>query len=220
MVQPHEIIRSKRKTLSISVDGFGRLIVRAPKAFSEERIFAFIKEKESWILKKQAERKGAGISLPPKNLHGYKLLLLGEYYTVITYDGKKVGLDSERKLLYLPQEKTEYRIKKWIKENALRILTKVTEDKAKAMGAAYRSVSVSSARSRWGVCTYDNVIRYSYRLLYVPKEVLEYVVVHELAHTKHKDHSKRFWAEVAAHVPDWKEKRKWLKTHGALMEIF
>lgn len=220
MIQPDEIIRSNRKTLSISVDGFGRLIVRAPKIFSEERIFAFLREKEGWILKKKAERQGAGIYLPPENLHGYKLLLLGETYTIITYDGKKVGLDSERKLLYLPQEKTEYRIKKWIKENALRILTGVTEETSKRMGVSYRSVSVSSARSRWGVCTYDNAIRYSYRLLYVPKAVLEYVVVHELAHTKHKDHSKRFWAEVAKYVPDWKEKRKWLKTHGALMEIF
>lgn len=220
MVQPDEIIRSKRKTLSISIDGMGRLIVRAPKSFSEERIFAFLKEKEGWIVKKQAERKGAGIQLPPENLHGYTLLLLGEQYTISLYEGQKIGLDSERKILFLPTVKTEERLKKWLKENALRITEKVTEARAKEMNAKYRSVAISPARTRWGVCTHDNALRYSYRLLYVPKDVLDYVVVHELAHTKHKDHSKRFWAEVEAYVPDWKIKRKWLKTHGGLMQLF
>jgi predicted metal-dependent hydrolase len=88
------------------------------------------------------------------------------------------------------------------------------------MGVSYQSVSVTSARSRWGSCSGKNAIRYSFRLLYAPKEVIEYVTVHELAHTKHKNHSKAFWAEVATYVPDWKSKRNWLKTHGWLMEIF
>ena len=220
MVKPDEIIRSKRKTLSISVDGTGRLIVRAPLRFSEDKIFAFLQEKESWILKKQAERRGAGIHLPPENLHGYQMLLLGENYTLAIYEGEKILLDTERKYLFLPKVKTEYRLKKWIKENALRILSMVTEEKSKTMGLSYRSVSISSARSRWGVCTADNAIRYSYRLLYVPKPVLEYVVVHELAHVRHKNHSKLFWAEVEKYVPDWKTKRKWLKIHSALTRIF
>ena len=71
MVKPDKIIRSDRKTLAITIDSANRLIVRAPKKCGEERIFAFLREKENWILRKKAERAGAGIDLPPENLNGY-----------------------------------------------------------------------------------------------------------------------------------------------------
>ena len=108
----------------------------------------------------------------------------------------------------------------WIKENALRIFTEQTEGWAKKMGVSFQSVSLSSAKTRWGTCSEDNKIRYAYRLLYAPRAVVEYVVVHELAHTRHKDHGKAFWGLVERYVPDYKARRKWLKEHGTLMEIF
>ncbi len=220
MIQPDEMIRSNRKTLAIAVDSFGRLIVRAPKRCSKERIFAFIEEKENWILRKKSEKQGAGIQLPPENLNGYLLMLLGKKCAVRVVQTAKVGYDAEKNEIYLPEKSPRERLIKWLKNNAKRIFTEVTAKTAAAMGTSYRSVTVTSARSRWGSCSGENAIRYSFRLLYAPKEVIEYVVVHELAHTKHKNHSKAFWAEVATYVPDWKIKRKWLKTHGALMEIF
>ena len=220
MIQPDEIIRSNRKTLAIAVDSFGRLIVRAPKRCSKERIFAFIEEKENWILRKKSEKQGAGIQLPPENLNGYSLMLLGKKCAVRVVQTAKVGYDAEKNEIYLPEKSPRERLIKWLKNNAKRIFTEVTARTAVTMGTSYRSVTVTSARSRWGSCSGENAIRYSFRLLYAPKEVIEYVVVHELAHTKHKNHSKAFWAEVATYVPDWKMKRKWLKTHGALMEIF
>lgn len=220
MIQPDKIIRSNRKTLSISVDPFGRLIVRAPRTCGEERIFAFIREKEAWIFRKKAETKGAGICLPSENLQGYKLLVLGKSCEITLIDGKKVGFDGESGRIYVPNERAKERLVKWLKENAKRIFTTVTEREAERMGTSFRSITLTSAKSKWGSCSYDNAIRYSFRLLYAPKEVIEYVVVHELAHTKHKNHSKAFWREVEAYVPDWKERRKWLKVHRALMEIF
>lgn len=220
MIKPDEIIRSRRRTLSISIDSFGRLIVRAPIRFDEERIFAFLKEKESWILRKQAEKKGAGMDLPPDNLDGYEFLLLGKKTKIQLVEGTKVGFDAEQNVIYLPHKNAKERLVKWLKENAKRILATVTHQKAKEMQTTFQSVSISSAKTRWGTCSFDNKIRYSFRLLYAPKEVVEYVAVHELAHTKHKNHSPQFWAEVTKYVPDWKQKRKWLKTHAVLMEIF
>ena len=220
MVQPDKIVRSNRKTLSISIDAFGRLIVRAPKKYSEERIFAFIREKESWILKKQAEKKETGTALPPENLHGYKFLLLGKQTQILVDDGKKVGYDAEKNIIYLPREKTKERLVKWLKENAKRILATVTERKAAEMGVSYKSITITSAKTRWGSCSGDNALRYTFRLLYCPKEIIDYVVVHELAHTVQHNHSKQFWQLVERYVPDWKNRRKWLKSHGILMEIF
>ena len=220
MIQPSEIIRSSRKTLAITIDSFGRLIVRAPLRCSEQRINAFLQEKEGWIVRKIAERKGAGIELPPENLHGYSFMLLGKKCKIAVVDTPKVGYDRENGVVYLPTKNPKERLVNWLKDNAKRIFTQVAFDTAKRMGVTYQSVGVTSARGRWGSCSGKNAIHFSFRLIYAPKDVIEYVVVHELAHTKHHDHSKAFWAEVAKFVPDWKQKRAWLKTHGGLMEVF
>ena len=220
MIYPDEIIRSNRKTLSISIDSFGRLIVRAPKRYGQERIFAFIQEKEDWILRKKSEIEGAGIRLPGESLHGYELLILGEKYTLFLAETNRVKIDGAEKRVYLPVKNPQERLVKWLKEHAKRILTEVTETTAQKMGARYQKITISSARSRWGCCTQENELRYTYRLLFAPKEVLEYVVIHELAHTIHKNHSPAFWREVERYVPDWKHKRKWLHAHRALMELF
>lgn len=220
MVTPDKIIRSNRKTLSISIDAFGALIVRAPRRYTERQISAFLQEKEGWILKKQAERKGAGIHLPPENLDGYSLLLLGRAYKIVLTSADKITFGADKETLFVPKKDAKKRLVAWLKENAKRIFTEAVERKAKEMGVSYASVSVSTAKSRWGSCSRDDKLCFSFRLLYAPKDVVEYVVVHELAHTRQKNHSPLFWAEVKKYVPDWKQKRAWLKTHGALMEIF
>lgn len=220
MIKPDEIIRSRRKTLAITVDSFGRLIVRVPLHCSEKQIFSFIEEKEDWILRKIAARKGAGIELPPENLNGYPLMLLGRKCKIYVVNTAKVTYDSEQRVLYIPEKNPKERLVKWLKDNAKRIFTQVTAETAARMGASYQSVGITSARGRWGSCSGKNAIHFSFRLIYAPKEVIEYVIVHELAHTKHHDHSKVFWTEVAKFVPDWKVKRAWLKEHGGLMEVF
>lgn len=220
MITPDEIIRSKRKTLSISIDTANRLIVRAPLRCSDAQIAMFLAEKEGWILRKKREREGAGICLPSENLEGYELLLLGVKCKIHVFPISKVGYYEGKHCLYLPEKDTEERLVKWLKKNAKRIFTNVTEQTAKRMGVTYRSVQVTSARSRWGSCSGNDALHYSFRLLYAPKEVIEYVIVHELAHTLEKNHSKNFWAIVERYIPDYKQKRAWLKKHAWLMEVF
>lgn len=220
MLPPFEIIRSNRKTLSISVDCFARLIVRAPRNYSEERIFSFLKEKEAWIFKQIEKMQGAGMRLPPENLDGYTFLLLGKTCEIRLTNGRYIRFDSENNVLYLPEKNARKRLVSWLKENAKRIFTQASLETAKRMGVTFQSVEISSARTRWGSCSQENAIRYSFRLLYAPKEVIEYVVVHELAHVKHKNHSPAFWREVGNYVPDYKTRRKWLKERGILMQIF
>ena len=219
MLRPDTIIRSNRKTLAISVDAFSRLIVRAPKHCSEERIFAFLQAKKDWILRKKRERACSCVQFPSENLDGYTFLLLGKERTLRVEERTFVGFDEDTGEIFLPARETKKRLVGWLKENAKRIFTQITEEKAKQMGVSYQSVSVSSAKTRWGSCSADDKLRYSFRLLYAPKSVIEYVAVHELAHTRYKNHSRLFWAEVEKYRPDWKIQRQWLKTHGYLMEI-
>ncbi len=218
MIRPDEIIRSERKTLAVSVDALGRVTVRAPKSCADERIFSFLREKEAWILRCKAKSESVGIRLPEDDLDGYGFLLLGKTCKITLTKEQRVRYDGEN--LFLPEKNAKQRLTQWLKENASRIFSLATERKAAQMGVRYASVHVSSARGRWGSCSAKNEIRYSFRLLYAPKEVIEYVVTHELAHVLHKNHSKAFWAAVETYEPDYKRKRKWLKDRAALMRIF
>lgn len=218
-ILPDRIIRSKRKSVSVGVDSLGRVTVRAPLRYPEDKITAFLAEKEEWILKHQKRMRATGIYLPENGLDGYGLLLLGERYILTLDDGKRVRLNEAEKRIFLPRENAEQRLKRWLKENAKRIFTQATRMRADEMGVSYQSVTISSATTRWGSCTGDNRLRFSYRLLYAPKPVIDYVIVHELCHTLHHDHSPRFWAAVESVIPDYKDKRKWLKDRGALLKI-
>ncbi len=216
---PDRVIRSRRRTLSVSVDSLGQVTVRAPLKYSEEKIAAFLLEKENWILKHKARMSASGIELPGKNLDGYQLLLLGEKYCIVLDEGKRVRFLKEQRKILLPKENAEERLRRFLKENAKRIFTEATRIRAEEMGVSYQSVTISSARTRWGSCTGDNRLRFSFRLLYAPKDVIDYVIVHELCHTLYHDHSAAFWAAVAGVLPDYKKKRKWLKDRGALLQI-
>ena len=220
MIQPDKIIRSARRTLAVSIDAFGNVTVRAPYRCAEERIFAFLQEKEGWIARKKSERAGAGMRLPPENLDGYVFSLIGKDCTICLFDETRIRFDEQNQRLFLPREKAKARLIVWLKDNAKRIFTQLTAQKAQEMGVRYKSVGVSSAKTRWGSCTAENAIRYTYRLLYAPKEIIEYVITHELAHVRHKNHSAAFWREVERYCPDCKQKRKRLKAQGFWMEIF
>ena len=220
MIQPDKIIRSARKTLSVSIDSLGQVIIRAPKTCTSARIFAFLEEKESWILRKKSERVGARLRLPTENLDGFSMLILGEYYTLRLVDEKRVLVNADEKILFLPSDKPKEKLIKWLKDNAKRIFTQVADEKSRRTGLAYKSLRVGSAKTRWGSCTAKNELAFSFRLLYAPKGAIEYVVIHELAHVKHKNHSNAFWREVEKHCPDYKIWRKWLKEKAYLMQIF
>ncbi len=220
MITPDQIIRSNRKTISVQVDAFGTVTVRAPMRCGDERIFAFLRDKERWIVRQKQKTAGAGMRLPPENLDGYSFLLLGKQCAVQITDDKFIRFDKENNRIFLPSKNAKEKLVKWLKENALRIFTQAASERAKQMQTPFQSVTISSARTRWGVCTGDNKLRFSFRLLYAEKSVIDYVVVHELAHVKYKNHGKAFWAEVAKYVPDYKQKRKWLKDRPYLMQIF
>ena len=85
----------------------------------------------------------------------------------------------------------------------------------KIMNVTYGTVRLSSARTRWGSCSARGNLNFHWKLILMPPEVLDYVVVHELAHRREMNHSPRFWAIVEKVLPDYKERRRWLKENGA-----
>lgn len=220
MIAPDRIVRSRRKTLALSFDALGRLTVKAPLRCSEERISAFVREKQGWLEKHKSRFSGVLEKLPKEDLDGFSFLLLGKLCTVRLYGGKRVMFDEGAQSVFVPQERPKERLTKWLKGYAKEVFALLTENCAKRMGVSARSVGVSSAKGRWGSCSANGGIRYTFRLVYAPVEVIEYVVVHELCHLKVRNHSKAFWREVEKALPDYQKKRAWLKAHAYLTEIF
>ena len=98
-----------------------------------------------------------------------------------------------------------------LKREAARVLSAKTAEYAAIMGTSYNRVTVTSARTRFGSCSAKGNISYSYRLMLYPEPAIDYVVVHELAHTLEMNHSPRFWAVVEKYMPDYKDRKKLLK---------
>ena len=213
-------MRSRRRTLSLSVDAFGKLTVRAPLSCADEYIAAFLREKSAWI-RRQKERAGhSGVRLPGEELDGYRFLLMGRECVLRLYAGTRIRFDDGTGTVFLPAENARERLVGWLKKNAKRIFSAIAVRRAEEMGTSFPFLAVNSAKTRWGSCSYNGALHFSFRLLYAPVAVIDYVVVHELAHTFHRNHSSAFWATVERYVPDWRAKRDWLKEKSLLMEVF
>ena len=81
-------------------------------------------------------------------------------------------------------------------------------------GGHYEKIMIRDQKTRWGSCSQTGTLSFNYRLMMAPPEVIDYVIVHELCHLTHMNHSKAFWNMVADILPDYTERKKWLKVHG------
>ena len=88
---------------------------------------------------------------------------------------------------------------------------------AKVVGVSFKRIAYRNQRSKWGSCSHDGNLNFNLNLAYAPAGVREYVIIHELCHLLHHNHSKRFWNEVAKHCPDYEIPRKWLRQNGRIL---
>ena len=108
---------------------------------------------------------------------------------------------------------------KWYKQQAQLIMIEKTEHYAKIIGVSPSSVVIKAFKSRWGSCSTKGVIQYNWKIIMAPEPVIDYLVVHELSHILHHNHSPAFWKTVGAYCPAYKEQGAWLKLNGARLEI-
>ena len=219
MIEPNKIIKTNRKSITIVIDKNGELIVRAPKFVSDKEIMKLLSTKQDWINKRLEEaQKTEKLKQDLTVKDGATIPFMGEIRRIHIGDFRKVTLTDEE--IQLPTVyDPEKLFMKWLKTQALYTLQESVEHYAELMGLSYESVKLSNARTSWGTCTSKRELRFSWRLMLCPMEMLDYVVVHELSHIRHMNHSREFWACVGEVLPDYKTRRKWLKDHSYYMEI-
>jgi len=222
-MQIDEIIRSRRKTLARIVRGDGRLVISAPLNLHDREIMRFVNKKEGWIRQKkeEAQQRSAQI-IARRFVEGESFLFLGQAYPLHLTSRLHPALVLQKDGFYLsraalPQAKDTFT--RWYKEQARLIFSKRLQDYAARYGLSYKKIRISSARTRWGSYSTTGTISFTWRLVMAPLPVIDYIVVHELAHTLIRNHSDRFWSKVRAMMPEYKMYREWLKHNGSSLTI-
>jgi len=212
----NQIIRSKRKTLALIVKPDGSLIIRAPLRVASKSIKDFVKRNAQWVQKKRAEALAIYPSVTKQYVPGEMFLYLGNAYPLdIVKDQKQaLLLDEKFKLAESAQDMAVMAFERWYREQARHILNERISFYADQYGFQYKSIGITSARTRWGSCSANRSLNFSWRLIMAPFESVNYVVIHELVHTIFHNHSKRFWNKVQEVMPDYKEHQKWLRENG------
>ncbi|MFH1504038.1 MAG: SprT family zinc-dependent metalloprotease [Candidatus Omnitrophota bacterium] len=215
-----KIIRTSRKTVALQIKPDGCLIVRAPFFVSKTRLNRVIFEKRFWILKKKEliERKNKAI-VKKEFIPGEEFLYLGQKYKLYLSEIKKPNLILNNGFFlskyYLGSR--EGLFTSWYRENAYEKLKQRVNFYVSAGEASYNKINITSAQYRWGSCSSRGNLNFSWRLIMAPLEIIDYVVVHEIAHLRERNHSKSFWNIVKIMYPNYQKSRKWLKDNGHLL---
>ena len=143
-------------------------------------------------------------------------MYLGNAYPleIVKEQKKPLLLEGSFKLAASAQSNATLVFERWYRAQAKQILTERVDLYAGQYGFQYKKIGITSARTRWGSCSADSALNFSWRLILTPMEAVDYVVVHELVHTVFHNHSRRFWKKVETIMPDYKERRKWLRKDG------
>ena len=202
--------RSDRKTIAIHIRD-GLVEVRAPLKAPKRDVDRFVKSKEAWIAEKLEKQNAQidlrrGFSLTYGDLVTYR----GKQYPIVAKQGDRVGFSDDS--FYMPPNLTPAQIKRACVQIYCLLakldLTARSLELARQMDACPNSVRINSAKHRWGSCSSKKSVNFSWRLIMVGDDVIDYVIVHELSHLKELNHSTRFWTLVESVLPDYRERRE------------
>ena len=175
---PYTLIRSNRKSCSITPDG--RITVRVPLLISDREIRHLLTDRQNWIITKYLEQQQKQARMPVSDLTDTQRAALTQRYIAAARE-------------YFPKRAAHFQ---------------------QFTGGTYNRITIRDQKTRWGSCSAKGTLSFNWRLMLAPPAILDYVVVHELCHLTHMNHSPAFWQAVEAVCPDYRDSRRWLKEHG------
>lgn len=227
----YEIIKKRKKTITLRITKKGEVVVTAPFYVDDGYIEDFVKSKAKWIVEKLKHVNDL-LNIRDDNIKtGKELDFIGQKLILkISEDNvDKIKIFKQDKLLYIivpknfniekDQEVLRQKVNNWLKEQAKVVLKQRVEVYSQRYNLFPNKVVVKEQKTIWGSCSSKGNINLNWKLIMVPLDVIDYVVVHELCHLKHHNHSSRFWSLVKEIMPDFEEKRRWLKENGGRVII-
>jgi predicted metal-dependent hydrolase len=228
----YDVIRnSNRKTANLSVSPDNKVSIIVPNRLMNEEVETIVQKKSQWIREKI--KFNNEVKYPFKE----KEYVSGES---ILYNGRNFRLKILERLVATPARlnsgwlvvpvavNTELSERERIVKNAIEDwYKKVALSKVKARCKFYENhlerkpadIIIKSLKSRWGSCYKSRVIAFNWKIVMAPLKIIDYVVVHELCHLKYHDHSSKYWELLGSIIPDWRERKEWLRVNGGLLSI-
>ncbi len=202
---------ARARQLSLRVSRLdGKVSLTMPPRASEREALAFLHSREDWLRGHLSKVAGA---VPV--IEGASIPFRGAPLQVICGDIKRPHLGDDALILPRTTKAVGAKVQAILKLHARDVLADRSDCYAAAVGRSYTKLSLRDTRSRWGSCSSQGVLMYSWRLIMAPPDVLDYVAAHEVAHLVEMNHSTAFWDVVAGLMPDYKVHRKWLRDHGS-----
>jgi len=229
----YSIKRSSRRTLSIIINVDKGVEVRAPLKISENRIENFIKNKSKWIFKKLEESKSIKKTPPGKEFsEGEEFLFMGKKYALkilrITNKQKiNITLNKNNILLRIGEdiniknhkERIKNKFIDWFKKKGYDYVKKMVNIYSKQLKVRPKNIKMKKQKARWGSCSSKKNLNFNWKIIMAPEHVINYLILHEVAHLKHPNHSKKFYREISKIMPDYKKQIEWLKINGNTLNI-
>jgi predicted metal-dependent hydrolase len=218
----------KRKSFRISVEPPDSVFVVAPVGIKDDEILKMVKTKARWIIKKLCEIKESGMKKRDKDYaDGEIFMYLGRdlRLTVQSDENVKQPLVELVECCLLVRTVTEdpdklrKPIEDWYRKRSLEIVSERVGNYQKHFEQRPIDIRSKRQKSRWGSCSNAHRLNFNLRCVMAPLEVIDYIVVHEMCHMVHFNHSKEFWGLVETILPDFKERRAWLKKNGIRMNL-
>lgn len=215
---------AKRKRLTITVERDRSVVVHAPLSATEESIQRVVSAKRQWIFEKTNHaQKYQSLPHPPGKelVTGESALYLGTPYQVEVVAGDRGATVEFKDRFVIPAVQAPRRkgaMRDWYLSRAHEHILPRVEFHARELGVAFKRARIVDSRYRWGSCTVSDNVTFNWRLIKAPFFVIDYVIVHELAHLLEGNHTPRFWNVVRARVPKMEQARAWLTENGQLLE--
>lgn len=214
---------AKRRKLTITVERDRSVVVHAPESTSDETIRQVVDSKRQWLYEKiNHPQKYQDLPHPPGKelVSGESLLYLGRQYRI---EVVKAGLSEIEftqcfRIPALEREQRAAVLRDWYINKAKDKISRRVTYHARELGVDVAEVKIVDNRYRWGSCTLHDNVTFNWRLIKAPMFVIDYVIVHELAHLIEANHTPRFWNIVRAQSPTMEKAKAWLKEHGQLLE--
>lgn len=221
-----KVIRSMRRTAALHIVG-NELQVRIPERLGDERVAAILQQKRPWIRAKVAERRPVPPHRPRELVSGESFPYLGRNYRLKVLEGHRVGVRLSGGYLRATvrpgeqgtqrQRRIRQYLEKWYRSRALERLQEKTDRYARQIGVTPAGISVRNCKLRWGSCNRTGHLMFNWNIIKAPHAITNYVVIHELCHLIHPNHSQDFWRLVSCHDSAYGEHRQWLKQRAGFL---